>query len=92
MKSANTVASHVVGKATKVAKYSDPTEAFLVLLYKTVATSLFSIVRNCLKKHKMPRIKHLFKQLKLGFSKVGLPNLLLFAVMYLASLKMPTAV
>lgn len=47
---------------------------------------------NCLKKRKMPRVKHLYKQLKIALSCVGLPGLALFASMYVASLKLPSAV
>ena len=92
MKSASTVASHVVKKASKVQKYNDPIEGVLMLLYKTLSTSLFKMVSNCLKKRKMPRVKHLFKQLRIGISCVGLPTLFLFIAMYIASLRMPAAV
>ena len=92
MKSASTVASHVVKKASKVPQYNDPIEGVLMLLYKTLSTSLFKMVSNCLKKRKMPRVKHLFKQLRIGLSCVGLPTLVLFIAMYIASLRMPVAV
>ena len=92
MKSASTVASQVVKKASKVQKYNDPIEGVLMVLYKTVSASLFKMVSNCYKKRKMPRVKHLYKQLKIGLSCVGLPTLLLFVAMYIASRRMPYAV
>ena len=92
MKSASNVTSQVVKKASKVQKYNDPYECVLMLLYKTVSVSLFKMVSNCYKKRKMPRVKHLYKQLKIGLSGVGLPSLLLFAAIYIASCRMPTAV
>lgn len=93
MKSASTVAQQVGKKASKVHKYSEPIEAVLVILaFKTLSISLFNMFSNCLKKRKMPQIKHLCKQFKKAFSCVGLPGLALFFSMYIASIKMPTAV
>ena len=92
MKSASTVASQVVKKASKVEKYNDPIEGVLMLLYKTFSVSLFKMVSNCLKKRKMPRVKHLLKQLRIGLECVGLPTMVLFIAIYIASHRMPAAV
>ena len=66
MKSASTVASQVDRKSCKADNCTDPIEALLVVLFKTLVVALFKVFSKCYKSGKMPKFKHLWKQLRLG--------------------------